>query len=236
LNKLLVIFSLLGVFIFSAALSFTVTNREQVKEYSRDYINSRIEPSVTTNVSLLKDKYLNKLKLVPRLFDITTREVTRYDKDPIFYINEITSGNRKYSMPEGVSKLPKFLQGSVAKSVAIGNAVKDHFKRVFDNIIIDLQVFCLTNIIGFLLVLALILFGKVKDNRVYIPAFILFTAIGYGMFSYVDQSWFFNILLDSHMGIWYPLLIISTSVWLWYKWKKGELRSSVEELIEDVIL
>jgi hypothetical protein len=69
----------------------------------------------------------------------------------------------------------------------------------------------------------------------FIPGFILFVAVIHSTMAYVNQNWFLNILLDSRMGIWYPLSIVSSCAYLTARHARGQLRREVKDMAIEVL-
>jgi hypothetical protein len=227
--------SLVGLWLFACLLGLTFLGQETLKDFARDYINRRIEPKVTRAATMIEREVLPRLgQDDPQTALQISGEITRYRQDPLAYIDAITSA-RMTPEPGPKTKAMQAAKDLSARFHSITTAVADHFRQVFERLVLDLRIFAISNIIGFAVVAWVTRHSATSSPRLHVQAFILFVATVHAMSVYINQNWFFNLLLDFHMGIWYPLSIAATSVDLWYRWRKRQLRASVRELVADVV-
>jgi putative effector of murein hydrolase LrgA (UPF0299 family) len=236
MNRFMFIGSLVGVFLFSLLLLLTIVGQQHLKDFARDYLNRRIEPSITKGVAAIEREVLPKLTAQPEIALQITSEISAYRADPLRYIDQVTSGKATPQAEGWMAKASAALQASAKKSVSLPQMIGDHFRRVFENLLLDLRIFAISNIIGYAVV-ALLTHGlSEQSRRLQIQAFILFLATGYALSVYIKQDWFFNLLLDHHMGLIYPFLILVTCFDLWRRWRSGRLRRGATRLVREIAL
>jgi hypothetical protein len=238
MNRVMFIGSLIGVWLFLMVLGFTFFAQGWIKEFARDYINQRIEPSMTRAVNTLEEKILPLAqKESPELALKIITEITEYRQDPLLYIADTTAGRR--IVPEKkdgrLDKLNTWSKSLSASGHSIREIIRDHFQQVFSQLILDLQIFSLSNIIGYGVVVWLTNGQTTSSPRLQVQAFILFIATCYALSVYIKQDWFFNLLLDLHMGLFYPLLIFITCVDLWRRWQQVKLRKSSQAVVSEIL-
>ena len=236
MNRVMFIGSLVGVLLFSLLLLLTFIGQQHLKDFARDYLNRRIEPGITKGVAVIEREVLPKLTAQSEVALQITSEISAYRADPLRYIDKITSGKATSQAEGWMAKASEALQASAKKSVSLPQMIGDHFRRVFEHLMLDLRIFAISNIIGFAVVAWLTHGLSEQSRRLQIQAFILFLATGYALSVYVKQDWFFNLLLDHHMGLIYPFLILATCFDLWRRWRGGQFRRGVKGLLREMVL
>ena len=236
MNRFMFVGSLLGVAFFSLLLLLTVVSQERLKDFARDYLNRRIEPGITKGVAVIEREVLPKLTAQPDIALQITSEISAYRADPLAYIDRVTSGKATPQAEGWRAKASEALNASAPKSTSLPRMIGDHFRRVFEHLVLDLRIFAISNIIGFAVVAWLTNGLSEESRRLQIQAFILFLATGYALSVYIKQDWFFNLLLDHHMGLIYPFLILATCFDLWRRWRGGQFRKGVKGLVQDMVL
>jgi len=156
-------------------------------------------------------------------------EIVRYRTDPQRFIASLGSADGWQPPPA----LATLLKHAAPQEWSVPAVVRDHIRATLDQLVRDLRIFALSNLIGLGLVAWLTARVAPGSRRLHVQAYILFIAIAYAATVYIRQDWFFNLLLNTHLGWWYPLLIAVTSIDLWLRWKQGKLRRAVRTLIGD---
>lgn len=236
MNRVMFIGSLVGVFLFGLLLVLTFVAQQRLKEFARDYINHRIEPGITSGVDFIERDVLPTMTDHPQVAADITAQISTYRADPQRYIDQVTSGR---AMPQAEGWLGKTLASfkeSAKPIISLPRQIHDHFRRVFENLVFDLRIFAVSNIIGFAVVAWLTHGLSEQSRRLQIQAFILFLATGYALSVYIKQDWFFNLLLDYHMGVMYPFLIVVTCLDLWRRWRRGQFRRSARAVVTEIAL
>lgn len=237
MNRVMFIGCLVGIVIFIVFLAMTFVAQTWLKDFARDYINRRIEPSVTRAVAKVESAVLPSLAEHPELATRVTAEIAKYRTDPLEYIDRITSGRlppQSPSEPGLIGTAAEVLKKDAKSLVSLQVTIGDHFRKVFDHLVFDLRIFAITNLLAFTVVAMLMCGYDVRSPRLLIQAFIPFLATCYGMTVYIKQDWFFNLLLDFHMGFVYPFFVIVTMLDLWIRWRGGQLRKRAEALTEEM--
>lgn len=212
-----------------------------VKSFAKDYINQRIEPSVTASVTFTEDKVLPQLNKMPELQEKIRTEIKTYRDNPLQYINKVTTTDSNESKnesttPSTAKAATSSLLSILTKDVqSISQTIKQHFERTFQNLLNDLMIFSTTNIIGFSCVLIFLAAARYYRRTFILAAMILLSATLYAISSYINQNWFFNVLLDMQMGYWYPMLIISICFYLYLKHLNGKLKQAIEDSKNETI-
>ena len=237
MNRVIFIGSLVGVVLFSVVLLLTFIAQHRIKDFARGYINQRIEPGLTQGVVVVEREVLPLLAKQPEAALKVTEEIARYRADPQAYIDAITSGRMTQQTDGGwLTKATGSLKESAKQQVSLPQMVGDHFRRVFDHLVLDLRIFSVTNVLAFIVVALLMRGYDARSPRLVVQAFIPFLATGYATTVYIKQDWFFNLLLDYHMGVIYPLLLIMTALDLWNRWQRGQLRKRASQLAHEMFL
>ncbi len=237
MNRAMFLGSLVGASIFACLLLMTFIGQGLLKDFARDYLNRRIEPGVTSSVAVIEREVLPKLEADLALK--VAAEIARYRQDPLLFIDDLTAGRRAAVETPTSGRMAtavETLKTKARKVRSLTQVITDHFRAVFEHLVLDLRLFAVSNLIGFAVVAWLTHRLPVRSRRLQIQAFILFLATGYALSVYIKQDWFFNLLLDRHMGVLYPLLILGTCLDLWRRWRRGQFRARATSLVNEMVL
>jgi len=228
-NKLLQFIQAIGLIVSAVLLAFTIFWKSEIKDLARDFINERIEPKATFAVDL-GEELLRSPKVRNYLGEdqlhVAATEIALYRQDPQAYIQSLTDDSRpggEQPSRESVAAKP-IVENIAAKVISWKQSINRYFNEVFEKIILDLRIFSSTNIVAFIWALWLSAKNGAIDSVPYwIASAILTGSILYSSMMYIDQNWFFTILLDSFMGIAYPIAIAIMFGYILYRY--SEIRS-----------
>src|SRR5690606_14595556 len=104
------------------------------------------------------------------------------------------------------------------KIFAWKKGLKAYFNKTFSRLVLDIRIFLLSNVIA-LLVAALICYKQAALGKdALVVSAILTAVIAVSALSYLNQNWFFTILLNSYAGYGYIGGILATTAWLYYQY------------------
>jgi hypothetical protein len=137
------------------------------------------------------------------------QEIKRYRSDPEAYITGVVQGPRK-TADNGTKN--SFLAKITALADGMADEFKDDVRAYYDStlaaLITDLRIFAGSNFCAAALALLVALFAQ---NKRLIPllwfSFLMLLALFYCTYIYVDDLTFFSIMMKSHMGWFYPILL-----------------------------
>ncbi len=224
MNRVMFIGSLVGIVIFIVFLVLTFVAQTWLKDFARDYINRRIEPTLTRQVMAIELKILPMLERNPTAQERISQEIEQYQLDPLAFIDKYTSGRLPERVEDNRPRWADTWRPLPPETTSLPQTVGNHFRQVFDHLVLDLRIFAITNLLAFTVVAMLMRGYDARSPRLLIQAFIPFLATCYGTTVYIKQDWFFNLLLDFHMGYLYPFFVIVTMLDLWIRWRGGQLR------------
>ena len=208
LNSIVIIFfiCLLG-YTFFARLHLESLARNFVTEKTLDYSKPIVE---IADESL--DSPLVKKVLSDEQANAIRKEITDYQNEPGAYIADLTHQQVRDAPLENANPL--------LEKVA---AIKDKIRKFYDNtlhaLISDLRIFSLSNLIA-----GLIAFGLAyrSPSNIRKPivwfSFLMFVAVLFCSYLYIDDLTFFRILFRTHMGWWYAafLCVMTVALYLDY--------------------
>ena len=208
LNSIVIIFfiCLLG-YTFFARLHLESLARNFVTEKTLDYSKPIVE---IADESL--DSPLVKKVLSDEQANAIRKEITDYQNEPGAYIAGLTHQQVRDAPLENANPL--------IEKVA---AIKDKIRKFYDNtlhaLISDLRIFSLSNLIA-----GLIAFGLAyrSPSNIRKPivwfSFLMFVAVLFCSYLYIDDLTFFRILFRTHMGWWYAafLCVMTVALYLDY--------------------
>lgn len=139
-------------------------------------------------------------------------EIADYQNDPPSYISDLTR--------QQVRDIPLAKANPLIEKVA---SIKGKIRAFYDNtlnaLIADLRIFSSSNLIAGLIAFGLAYRSSSEIRKPIVWfSFLMFVAVLYCSFLYVDDLTFFRILFRTHMGWWYALFlgVVTVALYLDY--------------------
>jgi len=223
--KIVIALQIIFVAMFLLGFVATFTEQERVKEDSREIITDKVVRAVNSQVGLAEELLNTKFAkngLADYQIETLKAEIASYKQDPRGFVAQVTL-NRELSEPP-TSANP--LKNALLRKIGAWKAgIKARVNSAFDNLILDLRIFSMTNVIG-LLVAAVVLLKRHNFGGYSVSAsLILSFVIASSAFSYADQSWLYSILVNSFYGYSYPAGIVGCFAWMFYEHYKSQQAS-----------
>jgi len=210
--------------LFSVALTMSFTESERIKENSRVQVTEKVTRIVESKIDLAEEAVNSKKAqslLADHQIEVIRAEVSSFRENPENYVNQMTQDESEVTDRSYSSRNP-LTKALLEKVFGWKKDVKKHIEKAYSNLLIDIRIFCLTNIIGLLLA-ALVLFKREGLGKYAVAASSILTGIiMISALSYLDQSWLFSILLNSYSGYNYPVGIFGTFLWIFYEYRKSK--------------
>lgn len=223
MKRALLIFEVLGLLFFSAALVWSFQAEQWVLEKARVSIQEQIRPKADLAVDLAEEGLRSKLAstyLAEDQISDSLQELTLYRADPSEYIRSITGSGFAINADSagsraGLSRLAdRFLNWKAR--------IQSHFDQTFARLMGDFRLFLATTAIAFALAVFLLMRSDNISRQYFVASAVLALATVYSAFSYIDQNWFFTILLNNYMGWGYPLGLGMLFGWLLFEYYKNK--------------
>jgi hypothetical protein len=193
LNSIVVVF-------FVCFLAYTFIARRHLDALAREFVIEKTlgysKPIVQIADQALDSPLAQKLLTDDQAAAIRN-EIADYNNDPATYVSDLTR--------QHVRELPLANANPLLAKVA---SIKEKIRTFYDNtlnaLIGDLRIFSVSNLIA-----GLIAFGLAyrSSSAIRKPvvwfSFLMFVAVLYCSYLYVDDLTFFRILFRAHMGWWY---------------------------------
>lgn len=199
----IVLNSLVAVF-FAGFLTYTFVAKAHLESQARRFVTEKTlqyaEPIVEVADQALDTPGVKKFLSDDQQAAIR-HEITEYRNDPAVYVADLTR--------EAVRKERNPQRHPLLEKVA---AIKDRIRTFYDNtlaaLIADLRIFAGSNLCAGVIALGLALCSSAKIRPAIVWfSFLMFVAVLYCSYLYIDDLTFFRILFRTHMGWWYPFLL-----------------------------
>lgn len=206
MRKLALTLNTLSVVLFTAFFAYTFLARAHLESLARDFVTQKTIDHSAPLIDLADSALDNPTVriLAGREGKLMRQEIATYRKDPASYIEDLTG--KQPAMND--AELPP-------KVVAVKEDVRRYFKETLQALIEDLRIFSGSNIAAalFALMLAVLAPTPIRPSLLMF-SFALLGGVVLCSWLYVDNMSFFRILTKTHMGWWYPavLLIVSMNV------------------------
>lgn len=174
--------------------SYTFFAKNHLVEHTRAFVTEKTvsysKPLVEFMESGLKAPLSQKL-LPEVLRSEIEKEIAVYNYNPAEYVTSLTS-----------EKENDFGEGKVAK---FKGKVHKHYQLILEDLIRDLRIFSGSNLVAGVCAMWLLLLNKFRFNgKVVAFSFVIFAAVAFSSYSYIEGVSFLRILLKSHLGWLYP--------------------------------
>ncbi|NNF68053.1 MAG: hypothetical protein HKM98_11145 [Gammaproteobacteria bacterium] len=223
MKRALLIFEVLGAALFAVAFLFTFQSQEWLLEKSKDVIQKEIRPKADFAVELADEGLRSKLA-ASYLTDAQIRdslaEIELYRADPKKYIQSVTGFGFTLDVDSGEGNTS--VAGLAAKFLNWKARIRGYFSQTFESLISDLRLFLFSTAVAFGIAAFLISRAEKPAKKYLVASAILALATVFSALAYVDQNWFFTVLLNSYMGWGYPAGIALMFGWLMYDYYAGK--------------
>lgn len=218
-TKVLAILSSLGALISAGLLISTWFAQsiiiEKAKDHAMESIRPRLEPVV---------KFLEAPKLMGKLpssvEEKLRNELTDYQSDPKKWLLEISqaTGERAgdFEFPEIKNPLARKGLDLLARNLS---GAREHFRKSYNNLILDVRIFCGTNVVALLLATWLLVAARSPQMRHWLGAWSIVVLISTAFWTdaYLHQSWTWSILFNDYFGWSYATFHALTAVYLFLR-------------------
>jgi hypothetical protein len=208
LNAMVVVF-------FAGFLCYTLIAREHLDGLARGFVTEKTivysQPVVELADQSLDSAVVTKL-LSDEQIAAMRREIAEYRRDAAGYIADLTRRGVRVGPVVNANPL-------VAKVAAVKERIRTFYDETLDALIDDLRIFATSNLIAGAVAFVLA-FRSGADIRKSTVGFswLMFAAVLYCAFMYVDDLTFFRILFRMHLGWWYAVGLGAVMVGLWLDW------------------
>jgi len=151
-------------------------------------------------------------------------EIAEYRQDPSAYIADLTRQKTVAPNPQNSNPL-------LEKVASIKKRIRLFYDNTLTALITDLRIFSTSNLCAALVALGLACWSRTNIQKSIVWfSFLMFVAVLYCSYLYVDGLTFFRILFRTHMGWWYPLLLCVVLAGLYLDY--GRARHAAEQVAE----
>ena len=187
LNAIVVILSL-------ALFGYTFFARAHLIEHTRAFVTEKTLSYSKPLVELMRaglDSPLSQKLISDEKRSLIVEELKLYDSDSTEYVTSLTSA--------GASS---FGSGKLAK---LKENIRNYYQSTLGALIRDFRIFSGSNIVAGTFAMWLLVTRRLKRNDKLIAfSFVIFAAVAFSTFSYIEGVSFLRILLKWHIGWWYP--------------------------------
>lgn len=191
LNAIIVALSLL-------LFGYTFVAKSHLVEHTRSFVSEKTLSYSQTLVDLMRaglNAPISRKLLSELLRSDIEEELASFDSNPSEYILSLTS-----------ERDPNFGTGKVAD---FKQKVHSHYQSILEALVRDLRIFSGSNVVAGLFAMCLLLSRKSRDSgKVIAFSFVVFAAVAFSSYSYLEGVSFLRILLNSHLGWLYPVGIM----------------------------
>ena len=200
--------------IFSSFLAYTLVAKHHLKSLARGFVTEKTlaySASVVQLAELSIDLPIVQENLSAEQETAIRDEIAAYHRDPGAYISDLTRQQQRNGQ---IAKMNPLLE----KVALIKENIRLFYDDTLASLITDLRIFSFSNLfagaVAFLL--ALRSTTGVQKPVVWF-SYIMFVAVIYCSYMYLDQLTFFRILFQLHMGWWYVATLLVVIVGLYLK-------------------
>jgi hypothetical protein len=199
----LVLNSIVLVF-FISFLAYTFFARQHLDSLARDFVTEKTlvysKPIVDVSDESL-DSPLVKTLLSDDQATAVRNEIADYQNDPAAYIADLTRRQVRDAPMANANPL-------IEKVASIKSKIRTFYDNTLNALITDLRIFSFSNLIAGLIAFGLAYRSSSEIRKPIVWfSFLMFVAVLYCSYLYIDDLTFFRILFRTHMGWWYTALL-----------------------------
>lgn len=204
MRKTALFLNIVVVVFFVGFLAYTVIARQHLDSLARDFVTEKTldysRPVVEVAEEALDSPLVKKVLSVDQLAAIGS-EIAEYQDDPDTYIADLT--HQKLRDAPAVNGNP-LLQ----KVASTKKKIRTFYDNTLNALIADLRIFSCSNLIAGLIAFGLAYCSPTEIRKPIVWfSFLMFVAVLYCSYLYIDDLTFFRILFRTHMGWWYAAFL-----------------------------
>lgn len=219
MRRIVVALSALSTAFFAVFFAYTFVAREHLAslalEFAARKTEEHVEPAVKLAEQAIESKTAAKLLGEDKVASVR-RELADYRRDPTGYIATLT---RKRLSDARIEE-----QGPIAaKAFGWKRKIEKFFAARLQALVADLRIFAGSNLMATIASLAMAL--CVRESRltpVLWFSLSMLSAVAYTSYLYVDSLSFFRILMQIHVGWWYPAILLATAAAIYTTGKRPD--------------
>ena len=214
------------VLFFGVFFAYTFVGKKHIESLARDYAISKTVAYVTPLVDSLAENFQKKtvqLLTPEKQKKQIQSQIDSFRRNPDSYLERLA---KESSNSASQSKLLEKLAPFRSKALL-------HLNKKIDALLRDLRIFSGSNFVaGFVaLLFAFRSPPKVRALLVWL-SFLMFVAVCFASYIYIDDFSFFRILSGGHMGWFYPFLLSYFIIRLfWEGWRGHVLVEQIDEAL-----
>jgi len=199
LNAIVIVFFLCFlVYTFVARQHLNSLAREFVTEKTLAYSKPIVEFADEALDSPLVKKFLSKDQETA-----IRNEIAGYQNDPHLYIADLTRQQVRAAANADMKENPL-----IEKVASIKSKIRTYYDDTLNALITDLRIFAISNLVAALIAFALAYRSPVKIRKPIVWfSILIFVAVLYCSYLYIDDLTFFRILFQAHLGWGYAVIL-----------------------------
>ena len=204
MRKLTLSLNAVVVLFFACFLAYTFFAKTHVEHLGRDFVTQKTiayaGPTVEFAEESLDSPLVEKVLSGDQILALRA-EIATFRDDPSVYIAKLTGQETPDAIPLNANPF-------LSKISSLKSGIRSFYDDTLQSLIVDLRIFSVSNLLAGLLAFTLTLRSpaSIRKSIVWF-SLLMFGAVLYCSFIYVDGLSFFRILFRTHMGWWYPVLL-----------------------------
>jgi hypothetical protein len=188
--------------------SYTFVAKTHLQEHTRAFVSAKTLSYSKPLAELMRsglDAPLSQKLLTKKLRSEIESELSVYDFSPAGYVARLTA-----------EQAPRF---GASKVAIFKEKLHHYYQSTLGALVCDLRIFSASNLLAGGFAMWLLLTTKLRNNgKVIAFSFVVFSAVAFSTFSYLEGVTFLRVLLKSHLGWWYPggVIVLITSLIIEY--------------------
>jgi hypothetical protein len=197
LNSIVVVF-------FLCFLAYTFVARQHLEGLAHDFVTEKTldysEPIVDIADVAIESSMTKKL-LSDDQETAIRKEIAGYQNDPAAYVSDLTR--------EQVRDLPvQDANPLLARVASIKEKIRAFYDSTLNALVNDLRILSVSNLVAGIVAFALAYRSSSPVRQpIVVFSFLMFVAVLYCSYLYIDDLTFFRILFRTHMGWWYAVFL-----------------------------
>lgn len=218
MRTLLRIIGVLGLAVCGTLFSLTFLSPEKIEASAKRFVQYQIEKEIQQKHQDLKaSPFAEKAQGLADSFGIETTQLqgdlTNNLPEKIASVIASMCGfdcERKKAVASAITEgyLDRIRNIKIAED-SLGNIIKGKYLQIVENLRFDLRIFLGTNLLSFLILLAVSFAKPQAVQHLFLPGILLLLATGTSATIYIfGQDWFYTILYNDYMGYAYSVYLV----------------------------
>ena len=230
MRKVLLFTQAIFIVVFSIAFVVSFFVVDKIEKESRLLVTEKVVRGTSSKIELAEEALNSKIAemyLKDYQIEVIRKEIDTFKTNPYNYVESLTIGAENVAVVPAEFETNNPLKAALFEKIfSWKQGLKAYFNKTFSGLIIDIRIFLGTNAIALLIAAFVCFKAESLGNRSMALSTIITIATVLSAFSYINENWLINVLLNSYAGYGYAGGIALLTGWLYLEYSDRQTKNA----------